>query len=141
MEPSLVLSLGMTSKSQDLASYPAPHTHIHTPYSQVSPSGVCQAVALTIFESVSLHFALLRLAAVIFSKALKLSFCPPDLSTSQRASQCMETFPFSQLPPRGAGPVLIPFSLFSSSTPLLSYPVMWRFSCSFGSLRSFVSIQ
>ena len=53
MEPSLVLSLGMTSKSQDLASYPAPHTHIHTPYSQVSPSGVCQAVALTIFESVS----------------------------------------------------------------------------------------
>ena len=52
---------------------------------------------------VSLGTACLSLAAVL-----------ADLPASEGASQGEETFPLSQLPPRGTGPVPIPFFVFSS---------------------------
>ena len=41
------------------------------------------------------------------------SFVLADLSTSQGASHCVDSFPLSQLPPRSAGIILILFFLFS----------------------------
>ena len=44
----------------------------------------------------------------------------PAVSTSDGAYQCVDTFPPSQIPPRGAGPVpipLSPFFLFSFALP------------------------
>ena len=45
---------------------------------------------------------------------------PPAVSALEGASYCVETFPPSQLPPRGAGPILMllsPFFLFSFALP------------------------
>ena len=49
----------------------------------------------------------------------------------------METFPPSQLPPAGAGPVPILLSLLF----LLPYPGTWGVSCLLGSLTSSASVQ
>ena len=59
------------------------------------------------------------------------SLCP------RRGSYCVETFPPSQLPPRGAGPIPILLSLFF----LLPYPGTWGVSCLLGGLRSSASVQ
>ena len=57
---------------------------------------------------------------------------------SEEASQCVETFPPSQLPPRGAG--LIPILLSRFFFFLLPYPRTWGVSCLLGSLRSSASV-
>ena len=62
-----------------------------------------------------------HLLFVLSSEALKLPLCLADLPTSDGTSQYVETFPLSQLPSRGTGPILISFSLslsfFFSSCP------------------------
>lgn len=52
------------------------------------------------------------------------------LTASEGPSQCVETFPLSQLPPKKADSVPIPYSFFFFY--LFSNPVMWRFSFPFG---------
>ena len=65
------------------------------------------------------------------------SSIPPSLfqliSSVRGLPSVQKPFPLWQLPPRGKGPVRIPFFIFSF---LLPCPVMQRFSCSFGSLSS-----
>ena len=68
---------------------------------------------------VCLHSSCCKLVAVLYSKALKLPLIMADLSASEGTSEGAGTFPLLQLPPRGPGPILIPFSLFS----FLSYPL------------------
>ena len=62
---------------------------------------------------------------------------PPSLfqliSSVRGLPSVQKPFPLSQLPPRGTGPVLIPFFIFSI---LLPFAVMRRFSCFFESLSS-----
>ena len=66
---------------------------------------------------VSLCSAFCKPAAVFSSKPLKLPFCPSDLPTSEGVSQGVGTFPLSELPPRGAGLVLLTFFFFPVILP------------------------
>lgn len=79
-------------------------------------------------------FALFRLAAILFSEALKLSFCPSRSLTYQEASQCEEIFPFSQLPLKDTYPIQIPFFSIFSFVPYNYVEIF--LPCSSGSLRS-----
>ena len=60
-----------------------------------------------------------------------------DLPASEGGSQGEGTLPLSQLPPRGAGPILIPFFSLSFRPTRLCGDL----SCSFGCMRSFDSFQ
>ena len=100
------------------------------PIKGTSEFGECQAPIPTDYAGLST----LPSTNLLLRSLLRLPTClspiPADLSTSEVPSPGMKTFSFSLFPP-------VPFSL-SFSLFLLSYPVMWRFSYHFGSLRSAV---
>ena len=64
---------------------------------------------------------------------------PPPISTSEGASQCVETFPLHSSLPEVQ--VLSLFFCLCFFFFLLPYPGTWEFSCLWGTLRSFASIQ
>lgn len=61
---------------------------------------------------VSLHSSCCTLVAMFFSEVPKFSVCPGWFPTCQGISQHSGVFPLSQFPPRGTGPIRIPFLLF-----------------------------
>ena len=74
----------------------------------------------------SLYFALLSPAAAFFSSTLSPSVSA-DLPVGQVASQCVGSFPLSQLPLRNASSILIPFLILPLFHFVLPSYVPWSF--------------
>ena len=124
--PTLVLSLGLTSEAW--ASAPSPHLH------QASQAGELRALVLTVCAGRPLS---------IFPSANWLLRSPLRWSSPSvppvRDFQGAGNFLLSQLPLRAQ--ILSQFLSLSLFFLHLSYPVMWRFSCHFRSLRSSANIR
>ena len=98
---------GLTSKAQ--ASVPSPDLPQRAS-GQASQAGECRSASTCTGLSLLCPPHTCCCALLQGSEATPLS--PPMDRGTEGTSQCAETFPFSQLPPRGAGPFPIPFCLF-----------------------------
>ena len=97
----------LTSKARASAPSPHPPWCVSRQASQVGESWS----ALILCEGIS-PFCPLHPFCYAPLCGSKASPPPTPISTSEGASQCVESFPSSQLPPRGSGPILILLSLF-----------------------------
>ena len=125
-------SHGLTSKDQ--ASVPNPHLPQWVSRQAFQAGKCCSALTLCA------GFSSLCPPHLLLHSPLRLQ-SSTSVPASEGTSQCMETFPLSQLPPSGTDPIPILFFFIIFFFFLLPYTVMWKFSCPFGSLRSSASIQ
>ena len=128
--PAPVLSLGSDLRSLSLSSQPPPTQRVSR---QASQAGECWPTSSSVRES--LRFALCTPVAALSSVAPKL---PPSATRSlcpRRGFLVCETFPPSQLPPTGAGP--IPNFCLCYFFFLLPYPGTWGSFLPFGKSEVF----
>ena len=104
----------LTSEARASAPSPNPSRRVSR---QASQAGDCCS-ALILCAGIS-PLCPLHPCCCALLRGPEASTPPPPISASEGASYCVETFPPSQLPPRGAGPVpiLLSFFLFSFALP------------------------
>ena len=129
LQPTPVLSPGLSTQAWVSAPRPCTHQQMH-----ISGWGVQWGVQDHLSWSVSVLPAISQLLHSPVSLWSSL-FVPNDPPAGEGSSQGEGSL-LSQLPPRGAGPILIPFFFFFHPIWLNSY-----LSCSFSCMSSSASIQ